>query len=361
MGIKNLKTLISSKDILAKSLTGQTIAIDASILLYQYFVMIRSYGSSGLQGLLKSDDGQETSHIQGFLSKCLKMIELGIKPIFVFDGIAPELKKETLAKRKALKKASRDTIDKLLVQLNNNNDEDQEQDQYQEQDQEEITDEINKLEKRSIHVTKEHVNQVKRLLTLLGLPYIDAISEAEATCAQMCKDGLVYACVSEDFDCLAHGAPIFIRHLKFSDKKNDGPQEFKIVNVLKELELNYDEFVDLCILCGTDYNLNIRGIGPKTALKLIKEYKSIEEIAKVRPNVIIKDLSKIRALLKSPVTGLIDKNDIKFKRPDIVLLKKFLVEECSFNEELLSKRLEVLTKGSSLKGQTSITTFFKKA
>lgn len=107
----------------------------------------------------------------------------------------------------------------------------------------------------------------------MGVPVINAPCEAEAQCAAMCKDGLVFGIATEDMDALTFGTPRLIRHLMAAPSQNREIMEFEISKVLEELELTQEEFVDLCILCGCDYCPTIRNVGPTTALKTIKEHK----------------------------------------------------------------------------------------
>ena len=339
MGIKNLITLLKTyKEIKLNSLTGKIIAIDASILLYQYFIMIRIQEKSGLYKNLSNENGIDTSHIQGFFYKTLSFLEQGIRPVYVFDGKPPDLKWKTLKKRSLLKKENKEKSEELFANLHDSDpdldNDNKTQTETETQNQTETIDNINKLEKRSVSITKEHINQIKKLLTLMGIPYITAPSEGEKMCSYLCLKKIVHACASEDFDCLAYGAPVFIRHLgqntssTKSKKKTRETEEILLKNVYLDLELNRDEFLDLCILCGSDYNSNIKGIGPKNpALKLIKKYKTIEMVVEnERMNVpdLLENLNEIRSLFKNfdkeEELNILAK-DIKLKKPDIIGLQ----------------------------------------
>ena len=133
--------------------------------------------------------------------------------------------------------------------------------------------EIEKLAKRTVRVSKEHSKEVMRLATLLGVPVYEAPCEAEASCAALCKAGLVWAVATEDMDTLTFAAPRMARNLMAPKSAEKPVLEFDYEKVLAGLGLTADEFIDLCIiLCGCDYTDTIRGIGPKTALKLVKEH-----------------------------------------------------------------------------------------
>ena len=136
--------------------------------------------------------------------------------------------------------------------------------------------EIDRISKQSVHVQESDFTNSKALFKLLGVPFFNAAVEAETTCSDLCKQGKVDFVLSEDSDVLAYGAPMFV------SKINTSTSTATVVyyeEVLEALEFTPEQFLDFCIMCGTDYNPNIRLIGPKKAFKLIREYKSIEGIA----------------------------------------------------------------------------------
>ena len=107
-----------------------------------------------------------------------------------------------------------------------------------------------------------------------------APSEAEAQCAELARGGKVYAAGSEDMDTLTFSAPILYRHLTFSEARKTPISEINLEKALEGLEMNMSQFIDLCILLGCDYLEPIKGVGPKSALKLIREYGTLEKIVK---------------------------------------------------------------------------------
>lgn len=141
-----------------------------------------------------------------------------------------------------------------------------------------------KMKKRLVRVNKKHNDDCKRLLELLGCPVVTSPSEAEAQCAQLCKEGLVYAIATEDMDGLTFAAPRLIRNLS-SGRPDDKAKEYVFNKVLEGLEIDYDQFIDLCILMGCDYCDSINGIGGKKGLDLIKKFESIENILREKYNI----------------------------------------------------------------------------
>lgn len=381
MGIKSLMKLLrdeapgSVKETKLKNYTGKKIAIDASTQLYQYFVMIRTTGDSGFNQMLAAEDGRTTSHIQGFFNRTIKLMESGIKPIYVFDGKPPELKMGELQKRKKAKEKAHADIQKVAekhgVIITTGDGVEIVEGNLEEigdniKVSEELAEEINKLSKRTVRVTKEHNEEVKKLLVLMGVPVIEAPGEAEATCSALCEAGKVYAAGTEDMDALTFKTPILLRHLSFAAGKARPIEEISFKKVLKELKLDYVQFVDLCILCGCDYSPSIKGIGPKKGYALIKAHKNIEKVIKhvkektkyTVPKELEDNLDEIRQLFYNPDVTI--DVDLKFKKPDVDGLKKYLVTELNFNEERVSKSIERLKKARGISSQKSIESFFIK-
>ncbi|XP_039162853.1 flap endonuclease 1, partial [Eucalyptus grandis] len=109
---------------------------------------------------------------------------------------------------------------------------------------------IKKFSKRTVKVTQQHNEGCKKLLRLMGVPVVEAPSGAEAQCAALCKAGKVYAVASEDVDSLTFGAPIFLRHLMDPSSRKVQVMEFEISKILEEMNLDMDQFIDVCILSG---------------------------------------------------------------------------------------------------------------
>jgi flap endonuclease-1 len=360
MGIKGLMQLLRSeapdsfKETDKKAYISKVIAIDASIQLYQFLVQIRIKEGSGPSKLLTDDSGLVTSHLQGFFNRTANLLENGIKPVFVFDGKPPKLKYSELEKRKESKSKAEKELKDATERAENAEDSDTEATAFEDMD---------KAAKRNIHVTKQQTEEVKHLLRLMGLPIIEAPCEAEAQCAELVKKGKVFAAATEDMDSLTFGTSIVLRKLTMPENHKEKVIEIHISKVLAQLGLNYEEFIDFCILSGCDYCETIKGIGSKNALKLIKKHKNIESIIenlsdkyKV-PKSLEDNLNTIRELFKNP--NVIPANDIEliFTGPDIDGILQFLVEEKGFNSDRVKKVIDKITKID--KNQTAIDMFFK--
>ena len=261
MGIKQLSKVIADaagnamKNNDIKAYFNRKVAIDASMSIYQFLIAVRSEGN-----VLTNEAGETTSHLMGMLYRTVRMMENGIKPVYVFDGKPPTMKSGELLKRTEKRREAEESLEKAT----------------------EAGDaaDMDKFSRRTVRVTREHNDDCKRLLTLMGVPYVEAPGEAEAQCAALCKAGKVYATGSEDMDSLTFGSPVLLRHLTFSEARKEPIVEVHLAKVLEGLGMEMNQFIDLCILLGCDYCDSISGIGPKKALDYIKKFSTIEEVIK---------------------------------------------------------------------------------
>mmetsp|Transcript_605 Transcript_605/g.800 ORF Transcript_605/g.800 Transcript_605/m.800 type:complete len:440 (+) Transcript_605:204-1523(+) len=265
MGIKGLAKLLSDeapdciRDVPLKSLQGRRIAVDASMAIYQFLIAVRSGGPNAAAMMLTNAEGETTSHIQGLFNRTIRFLTEGIRPAYVFDGKPPNIKSGELEKR-------REKREKAELEL-------------QAAKEEGNVEEEEKQSKRLVRAGKKENEDCMKLLELMGVPVIKAPCEAEAQASAMARKGLVYAVATEDMDALTFQAPVLLRKMTFANAKTD-LQTMNYDKALKGLEITHDQFVDLCILLGCDYCDSIRGIGPKTALKLVKDHGCIENILK---------------------------------------------------------------------------------
>ncbi|KAF5315053.1 hypothetical protein D9619_007339 [Psilocybe cf. subviscida] len=260
MGIKGLTALLAEhapkaiKESEIKTLFGRKVAIDASMSIYQFLIAVRQRDGE----MLQNDAGETTSHLMGFFYRTIRIVENGIKPAYVFDGKPPEMKKGVLSKRlerreeaKAEGEAAKETG---------------------------TAEDVDRFSRRTVKVTREHNEECRRLLKLMGIPVVIAPSEAEAQCAELARGGKVFAAGSEDMDTLTFSAPILYRHLTFSEAKKQPISEINLKEALEGLGMNMSQFIELCILLGCDYLEPIKGVGPKSALKLLKEHGSLGKV-----------------------------------------------------------------------------------
>lgn len=351
MGIKGLNRLVADhvpgaiRSAELKTFFGRKVAIDASMCLYQYLIAVRQ--SDGNQ--LMNEEGQTTSHLSGFFYRTIRMIESGLKPVYVFDGKPPDLKSYELNKRIA-RKAKAEADIELAKEAGNLED-------------------INKFQRRTVRATREQNEEVRTLLEYMGIPFVIAPCEAEAQCAELAKAGKVYAAASEDMDTLCYNPPYLLRHLTYSEARKIPVDEVKTETITDGLELDIASFVDLCILLGCDYCETIKGIGPVTALKLVKEYKSIEKIIEVFKQdtkkygkyVIPEDwqFEQARLLFLEPEIIKGSEVELKWKQPNVEDLVEFMCVKNGFSEERVRNGAAKLAKSANSGVQGRLDSFFK--
>jgi len=322
-----------------KNYFGRKVAIDASMSLYQFLIAVRSEGNQ-----LTNAEGETTSHLMGTFYRTIRMVDNGIKPVYVFDGKPPTMKSGELEKRTE----KREEAEKALEKAKEVGD----------------AEEVDKQNRRLVKVGKSHVDDCKKLLQLMGIPYIQAPCEAEAQCAELVKNGKVYAVGTEDMDALTFGSTVLLRHLTMSEARKMPIKEFYYDKILDGFEMDKDQFIDLCILLGCDYCDKIRGVGPKNAIKLIQEHKTIEKVIEaldtkkfsVPDNWVYKGA---RQLFKEPDVTPASEIDLKWEKPDEEGLVKFMSEENGFAEDRVRNGAKKLLKAKQGTTQGRLDSFFK--
>ncbi|TPX26574.1 Elongation of fatty acids protein 2 [Coccidioides immitis] len=315
-----------------------------SMSIYSFLIAVRSDGQQ-----LMNESGETTSHLMGFFYRTLRMVDNGIKPLYVFDGAPPKLKSGELAKRMARKQEAAE--------------------QHEEAKETGTAEDVEKFSRRTVRVTREHNEECKKLLKLMGIPYIDAPTEAEAQCAVLARAGKVYAAASEDMDTLCFDSPILLRHLTFSEQRKEPIQEIHLERVLEGLGMDRKQFVDLCILLGCDYVDPIPKVGPNTALKMIRDHGSLEKVVEAMENdpkkkyTIPEDwpYEQARDLFFEPDVRPADhpECDFKWESPDVEGLVKFLVEGKGFSEDRVRSGAARLQKNLKTAQQSRLEGFFK--
>ncbi|CAK4076635.1 unnamed protein product [Aphanomyces euteiches] len=358
MGIKGLMKLLTDeapgcvKELQMSALSGRSVAIDASMALYQFLVAVRSNGEhGGAAQMLTNEAGEVTSHIQGMFNRTIRLMENGLKPVYVFDGKPPVMKSGELAKRSERRQTAQENLKTATEEGN--------------------VEDIDKFNKRLVRATPQHNEDCKELLQLMGVPFINAPCEAEATCAALAKSNKVFASGTEDMDVMTFGTPVLFRRLTIAASRKLPILEIRLDKVLQELELTHEQFVDLCILCGCDYCDTIRGIGPKKALSAIKEHKNIETfVAHLQQHpskgITVPDewlgedaiYKQARAMFIEPDVVDTSSVEIKWKDPSVEELRQFLVEKHGFNSERVMNAIEKLKKAKTTHSQQRLESFF---
>jgi len=339
MGV-DISDIIESKEIDMGNLKNQSIAIDGYNTLYQFLSIIRQPDGTPLM----DDKGRITSHLSGIFYRTVNMMESGIKPIYVFDGKPPELKQKTISQRIEKRRASEEEWKKAL--------------------------EMGDVEKARLYaqgssrLTKDMVDDSKKLLELMGVPWVQAPSEGEAQAAYMAMKGDVYASASQDFDSLLFGAPRLVRNLTITGKRKIPrkniyreikPELIVLDEILKNLGINREQLVDIGILIGTDFNEGVKNIGPKKALKYIKDYGSIENLMREK-SIVIDNLDEIRKIFLRP--DVTENYRVEWKDYDENGLMEFMVHEHNFSEERIRGAIEKLKVFKKVRSQKNIDQWF---
>jgi flap endonuclease-1 len=358
MGIKGLMKLLQEeapsciKEVEKMSaLAGHAVAIDASMALYQFLIAIRSADGGGPSQALTNEAGEVTSHLQGMFSRTIRMMENGLKPVYVFDGKPPVMKSGELAKRSDRRQEAQKALDEATEKGN--------------------TEDIDRFNKRLVRATPQHNEDCKELLRLMGVPAITAPCEAEASCAELAKGGRVFAAGTEDMDALTFGVPVLYRRLTVSPAKKIPILEIRLERALQELELTHEQFVDLCILCGCDYCDSIRGVGPKKAFAGIKEHKTIENFVEAlqkskSKGIVIPDewlgenpiYKGARERFIRPEVVDAKEAELKWREPQETELLDFLVKKHGFQEDRVLSAITRLKKTKSTQSQKRLDSFF---
>ena len=340
----DLSDLVSKRRVRLEDLSGKSIAVDAYNAMYQFLAIIR--GVSGEP--LMDRERRVTSHLSGILYRTTNLAEKGIRLVYVFDGAPPALKEVELKRRMKVK-------DEALVK-------------YEEARKRGALDEARKYAQMTARLKDTMVDDAKRLLVLMGVPWVQAPSEGEAQAAHLATRGDVWVAGSQDYDSLLFGAPRLIRNLAVTGRRKlprkdvyveVEPEIVELNLVLSELGLNREQLVDLGILVGTDFNpKGIKGVGPKTALNLIKEHGKIENVVRaVKDGELPENLDAIREIFLNPKVS--DNFMIEWKRPDVDGVVSFLCGERAFSEVRVRNALEKMMIGvESGKGKKTLDAFF---
>ncbi len=342
MGVA-LGELVEAKDIEFEALMKKRIAIDAMNALYQFLAIIRQPTGEPLM----DSKGRITSHLSGLFYRTVNLLEYGLQPIYVFDGKPPEMKLRVVEERKKTREEAAKKWRKAL--------------------EEGKLDEARLYAQQASRITEEMVEQSKKLLEYMGIPYVQAPSEGEAQAAYIAMKGDAYATGSQDYDSLLFGSPRLVRNLTISGKRKlprkdvyveIKPEIIVLEDVLKKLKITREQLIDIAILIGTDYNPGgAEGVGPKRAYELIRKHKSIDNLVKRGIIKIDFDYEKIRELFLNP--EVTDNYEIKFREPDKEKIIEFMCGEHDFSEERIKKALEKIVKASGTRKQASLDAWFR--
>ena len=335
MGV-NISDIVERNKRSLEDFRDRIIAIDAYNTIYQFLASIRMEDGSPLMDY----QGRAVSHLSGLLNRNANLVKAGIRPVYVFDGEPPEFKQRVLQERKERKVKAKKDMEEALKRG------DLETARTKAQQTSRITDDI--------------IDSGKSLLEYLGIPVVQAPGEGEAQASFMAMRNDVWAAGSQDFDSILFGAPRLVRNITSSGRRklprqnryiNVEPEEISLQEVLDNLDVSREQLIDIGILIGTDYNEGIKGVGPKTALKLIKEHGTLEKVLEVR-SAEIENHEAIQGLFLNPKTT--SDYELVWKDVDEEAVKRLMCDTHGFSEDRVSRSLEKFIEVKKAKAQMTL-------
>lgn len=355
MGI-DLGDVVVRHPVTFQHFAGKRLAFDAWNILYQFLAAIR-----GPDGAPLSDaQGNITSHYAGILYRSAALMEAGIKPVFVFDGVPHRLKGDTLQERATRKAEAQVAYDKAIAEGD-------------------MATARTKGQQTS-RMTPPMVEGAKALLGHLGIPVIQAPGEGEAQCSWMTQQGIVAGTVSQDFDCLLFGTPRLVRHLatvgrrKLPGKQVWGdiePEEIPLAATLAQLGLTREQLVDAAILVGTDFHPGIHGVGAKKAIALIRKEGSLDalldrlatnpssassavERAVLEQGEALVERDEVRRIFLHPSHVEVSEAELQARPLDGAAARAFMVDEHGFSVERVDAALERIGAAKAKRTQKTL-------
>jgi flap endonuclease-1 len=340
----NLRGIVPKTLVKLEDLSGKVIAIDAYNALYQFLAIIRQPNGTPLT----DSTGKVTSHLSGLLYRTSNLVEMGIKPIYVFDGIPPVLKAAEIQRRKEVKQEAAVHYERAVAKGD-------------------IV-KARMFAQATVSLKGYMKADAKRTLDLMGLPWIQAPSEGEAQAAHMTRRGGADYCASQDYDSLLFGAPLLLRNVTISGRRklprknvyvDVVPEVIALDSILKQCGITREQLIDVGILIGTDFNPDgIKGLGPKTALKLIQEHGTLEDaLPHIKNAEFPHPPESIREVFLRP--EVTDNYKVEWREPNVEGIVEFLCREKDFSEGRVRKALEKMQAGAQKqKGKTTLEKWF---
>ena len=311
----DLAPLAVRRQITLEDLRGRSLAVDANNMLYQFLALIRMRDGRPFT----DSHGNVTSHLLGLLMRTTRLMgDYGVRPTFIFDGKPPQLKARTLqARREYREQAKREW--RVAV----------EQGDYSTAWSKAV---------RMDSLSKAMQEDAKKMLGLLGIPWVQAPEEGEAQAAYIARKGEVWAANSRDYDAVLFGAPRLVRYVTISGQEFLSgsrtsrpliPELIELKDLLRVQGITREQLIDLAILIGNDFNARLPGVGPKTGLKLIKKYGALENLPQEYRDQLPGEMQDIRDIFLQPTVT--DEYDLKFNELDENGLRRFLCDERDFS------------------------------
>jgi len=341
----NLTPIIIKKILSLEDLRGKSLAVDAQNYLYQFLSLIRMQDGTPLQ----DSHGNVTSHLAGLMFRSTRLIhDYDIYLVFVFDGYPPQLKQHEIMKRREMReKATQEWQTALKAG--------------------DYTTAFSKAVMTS-HLTRPMIEDSKRLLQFLGIPFVQAPSEAEAQAAYMALKGEVWAASSKDYDSLLFGTPRLLRYLTISGREflpSKGvsrplkPELIELDRFLSSHEITREQLIDIAFLIGTDFNEGLKGIGPKTALNLIKKQGKIENLpSEIKGTLEAQNYQEVRRFFLEP--KITQDYVLKYGELQEDELYSFMCDQRDFSHERVETVVQRMKTFYEGRKQTELQKWFHK-
>ena len=319
-----LTPIVVKNTVALADLRGRRLAVDAHGELYQFLALIRLRDGTPL----RDARGRTTSHLSGLFYRTTRLIaDFALELVFVFDGRPPVQKAAEIDRRRLVRQryeaeaeAARRAGD--LAQAYSKS-------------------------TMTSRLTPEMVAEARELLRLMGVPIVQAPSEAEAQAARIAQRGDVWAAASKDYDSLLFGAPRLVRFLTISGREflpSRGtsrpivPETIDLQSMLDALEITRAQLVDIGLLVGTDFHPGIKGIGPKKAVALVKRFDAIDQMPAEIRDAFGSELDRLRQIYLAP--DVRDDYRLDVERCDTEGVVRFLCDEHAFARDRVMAALE---------------------
>ena len=325
MGV-NLTPVIVRHPTSLAALGGRTVAVDGNLELYQFLSIMRMRDGRPLM----DSHGRVTSHLNGLMFRTTRLLaDFGIRPVFVFDGPPPDLKREEIAKRRETRERARRDYEAAVA-----------------------AGDLGTAWSKAVtstRLTRAMVDEAKTLLGYMGIPCVQAPSEGEAQAAFLARRGDVWAASSKDYDSLLFGAPRLVRFLAVASAEflpSQGrsravpPEVIDLDENLRALGLTREQLIDAAILVGTDFNPGVRGLGPRTAVRRIREWASLDAAPLDIRTQLPANLEEIRDFFQTPPVA--EDVDLARTRPNPEAIRRFLCDDRNFSRERVDAALKLL-------------------
>jgi flap endonuclease-1 len=300
MGNAALRDLATLSEVPWGDLGGATVAVDAHNWLYRYLTTTVRFTSDAAY---ITPDGTEVANLIGIVQGLPKFFEHDLTPLFVFDGGPSELKADEIESRREQRERYEDELEDAR--------------EAEEVDAARVA----TLESRTQRLTDTIQETSRELLELLDVPVVEAPAEGEAQGAHMVRRGDADYVGTEDYDALLFGAPDTLRQLTSSGD----PEHMSLSATLDDVGLTLEELIDVGILVGTDFNDGVDGVGPKTALKLIREHGDLWAALEAEDEY-VENADLVRELFRNPTVTDDYEVDPEI-RPDVDAARSYVVDE----------------------------------